>query len=441
MKPKLRYYRRQLETAGIAEIGLLQEKKFDAQAELVMSRNKFYQRKYRSSGLRPEDIRYRNLAALPFTFKSELVEDQLEHPPFGTNLTFDLARYTRMHQTSGTTGRPLKWLDTRRSWRWWLDCWGHIYCGAGVAPSDRIFVAFSFGPFIGFWTAFESAQMLGNMVLAGGGQSSEQRVLSIFENRATVLVCTPTYALRLAEAARGIGLDTRESPVRLTIHAGEPGASIPATKSRIEELWGAKCYDHPGMTEVGAYGYECALQTGGVHLNESEFIFEVIDPKTEAGVAEGEIGELVITNLGRAGMPVIRYRTGDLVRLNRERCPCGRSYARIMGGVLGRVDDMIVVRGVNIFPSALENILREFPEIAEYELEVFRERMMDELLIRIELKDGTTADSRPFAAAVEERLRLRLGIRARVAIVESGSLPRHELKARRIKYKEATGST
>ncbi|MBI3941060.1 MAG: AMP-binding protein [Acidobacteria bacterium] len=432
------YHRSSIETATASAIRRLQARKFDEQARRILSSNKFYQRKFASAGLRPEQVKYRNFAAFPFTLKSELVQDQLEHPPFGTNLTVNPSRFIRMHQTSATTGKPLKWLDTRACWRWWMECWAYIYRGVGVRADDKVFVAFSFGPFIGFWTAFEGAQKLGNLVLAGGGQSSEQRVLSILENKATVLVCTPTYALRLGEVAGQMGgVDLRQSSVRLTINAGEPGASIPATKQRIEELWGAKCYDHPGMTEVGAYGFECALQTGGVHLNEGEFIFEVVEPATGRPVGDGEQGELVISNLGRIGMPLIRYRTGDRVRLNSDKCACGRTFRRAMGGVLGRVDDMITVRGVNVFPSGVENVLRGFPEIEEFEIEVFKERHMDELVIRIELKAGLSPDADPLAALVQNKVRAQLGIRARVSIAEKGSLPRYELKARRIKVRAA----
>src|SRR5262249_50376302 len=274
---------------------------------------------------------------LPFTRKGELVADQDAHPPYGTNLSFPLGAYTRLHQTSGTTGRPLRILDTPESWLWWKRCWGYVYRGAGVRPDDRIFCAFSFGPFIGFWAAFEGGQHLGALMIPGGGQTSEQRLQMIADNQATVLVCTPTYALRLAEVAREQGFDASRSTIRATVHAGEPGASIPSTKQRIEEAWGARCYDHAGATEVGAHCFECVAQPGGIHLNEAEFIFEVVDPTTDEPADEGE---LIVTNLGRFGTPVVRYRTGDRVRRQPGLCPCGRTFGRLEGGILGRVDDM-----------------------------------------------------------------------------------------------------
>jgi phenylacetate-CoA ligase len=246
-----------------------------------------------------------------------------------------------------------------------------------------------------------------------------------------VLVCTPTYALHMAAEAKKAGIDlARDSTVRVTIHAGEPGASIPSTKKLIEESWGAKCYDHAGATEVGAFGFQCGLQPGAVHINESEFIAEVIDPKSGAPRVAGEQGELVITNLGRIGSPVIRYRTGDLVESSQQPCPCGRPYLLLQGGVLGRVDDMVIVRGVNVFPSAVESILREFSEIEEFRVEIFEKAALKEMKIVIEpnAHDRTTEglDER-----VGRRVRERIGLRPMIEFVAPGTLPRFELKAKR----------
>ena len=225
----------------------------------------------------------RTLADIPFTTKAELIEDQVANPPFGTNLTFPVHQYVRMHQTSGTSGKPLVWLDTAACWQWWMRCWSEVYRSIGVERGDRVYVAFSFGPFIGFWVAFEAAQHMGLMALSGGGQSTEQRLQAIIEREATVLVCTPTYALRLIEVASGMGVDLKKSAIRITLHAGEPGASLPSTREKIQQAFGARTYDHVGMTEMGAYGFECQAQSG-LHINEDEFIAEVIDPVSLAPV-------------------------------------------------------------------------------------------------------------------------------------------------------------
>ena len=312
-----------------------------------------------------------------------------------------------------------------------MRCWGYVYRGAGVNSEDAVFCAFSFGPYISHWTAIAGAWHIGAMCISGGGMNSEQRLQSLIDNRATVLVCTPTYALHLAEVARGLGIDLRAAAVRVGIYAGEPGASLPNVKRAIEDAWGATCFDHAGATEAGAWAFDCEAQTGAIHLNEAEFIFEVIDPESGESIGEGERGELVITNLGRAAMPVLRYRTGDLVELTPEPCPCGRSFARIKGGVLGRADDMIIVRGVNLYPSAIDDLVRSVQNISEYEVNIRRIAGMDDLSIKIE-----TAEEAAFEEAARGlALSFRTGYSIRVSIEQAptGSLPRYEFKSKRFK--------
>jgi phenylacetate-CoA ligase len=389
--------------------------------ELLLT-NVFYARKFANTGV--DDVReVRSLAELPFTTKGELSDDQAARPPFGTNLTYPLDHYLRLHQTSGTTGRPLRLLDTAESWQWWRDCWQPIYRAAGVTRADRIFFAFSFGPFVGFWSAFAGAEQLGALCITGGAMSSSERVAAIVAAEATVLLSTPTYALRLAEAAREEGVDLTRSKLRVSIHAGEPGASIPATRERIESELGVTVFDHTGATEIGAHGFSCEARDG-VHLIESEFIAEVLDPATGTAAEQGE-GELVMTNLGRWGMPVIRYRTGDRVRALRGRCVCGRTLVKLSGGIAGRVDDMVTVRGVNVFPSAIEAIVRRFAEVEEYRVELVSVREMDEIRCVIETRADGTADQ------VATAIHRELGIRCTVESVAPGTLPRFDMKAKR----------
>jgi phenylacetate-CoA ligase len=406
----------------------IQMERLGAMLGAILARNDFYRTKLASAGLREAgDVRcLEDLSRLPFTTKQELSADQEQHPPFGTNLSEPIERYVRVHQTSGTTGQPLRCLDTAESWAWWGRCWATVYENAGVSAADRVFFAFSFGPFIGFWSAFEGARAIGALSLAGGGMSSLQRLHAIIDNRATAVVSTPTYALHLAEVARQEGIDLKGSAVRVTIHAGEPGANIDSTRRRIEAAWGAQCFDHAGATEVGAWGFECPHRDG-LHLNEGEFIGEVIDPVSGRAADEGE---LVITNLGRVGMPVIRYRTGDKVIAQRSGCACGRPFLRFRGGVVGRIDDVLIIRGVNVFPSAIENIVRRFDEVVEFAVDVHRRGELDELELRIELREGGAQQA---AERLKASLREALGLRANVIVVAEGSLPRYELKARRFK--------
>lgn len=398
---------------------------------LMLASNAFYQRKL--GGLDPHEVSGPDdLAHLPFTTKNELMADQLDHEPYGTNLTLPLHDYVRFHQTSGTTGQALAVLDTAESWGWWASCWSDIYHAAGVGSDDIVFLAFSFGPFIGFWSAYEGAKSIGALVVPGGGQTSAQRLRMMLRTGATVLVCTPTYALHLAEVARSEGIDLAASAVRVTIHAGEPGASIPSTRARIEEAWGARTYDHIGMTEMGAYAFTC-LEQENVHVNEAEFIAEILDPLSGAPVAEGERGELVLTNLGRWGWPALRYRTRDLVVRGPARCGCGRTLLTLPGGVLGRVDDMLIVRGVNIYPSSIEAVLRRYPDVDEFRIVVLRAGALDEIEVEVECPKARVPE-------VEQALRQALSLRVPVRGVASGSLPRFELKARRVVDRRQNGN-
>jgi phenylacetate-CoA ligase len=334
-----------------------------------------------------------------------------------------------MHQTSGTHGAPLRWLDTPESWDAMLGCWLQILHTAGVTATDRLFFPFSFGPFLGFWTAFDAAQRLGCLCLAAGGMSSGARLRMMLDNHATVILCTPTYALHLAEVARAQGMALS---ARSLIVAGEPGGSIAGTRQRIEDAWGARVFDHSGMTEVGPVSVECAENPGGLHILEVDYIAEVIDPATSEPVSDGQLGELVLTNLGRWGSPLIRYRTGDLVRVDPEPCPCGRTFRRLAGGILGRTDDMIAIRGNNFYPTALEGLLRRFPEVVEYQVEVDTSAPLNALRVEVEPVAGDVGD---LADRVAAAIRDELLFRANVTVVAPGALPRFEMKARRVRKK------
>ena len=399
----------------------------------VYGRSRFYTHKIDAAGIRIDELRLpEDLCRLPLTTKTELIADQAAHPPWGTVLTEPIERYTRYCQTSSTTGRPLCWIDTNESWQWILECWKTVYRAAEVHAGDRAFFPFSFGPFLGFWAGFEAGCQLGIHCVPGGGMSSQQRLSIIEAIGATVICCTPTYALRLAEVAaqHGTGRPLAESQVRMIIVAGEPGGSIPATRQRIEAQWGARVIDHHGATEVGPISFECLEAPGFLHLNEGEYICEVLDVASDRAVADGERGELVVTNLGRTANPVIRYRTGDIVARQSSVCPCGRSWARLAGGILARADDMINIRGVNVYPASIESIVRRFPEVAEFRSTVSRAGSLRALTLEIEPISET--DRQPdLAARVSHQLRLALGLTVPVTVVEAGTLPRFEMKARR----------
>ena len=428
---RIDFYDPQMETLDRLRLRQAQDERL-ARLMSELTTNQFYLEKFQQAGLDMRSVRSADvLERLPFTTKAELVAEQQSRPPYGRLLTYPTARYRYLHQTSGTTGQALKCLDTREDWEGWMRGWGYVYRAAGVSESDLVFCAFSFGPYLSHWAAIDGARHIGALCVSGGGLSSEQRLRMILDSGSTVLVCTPTYAIHLAEVAVGVGLDLKSSAIRITIHAGEPGASVENVKRRIEQAWGATCFDHAGASEVGAWAFDCQAQTGSIHLNELEFVFEVIDPNSGEPVSEGNRGELVVTNLSRAGMPVLRYRTGDLVELTTEPCPCGRNLARIRGGVLGRADDMLIVRGVNLYPSAIDNLLRAIPAIIEYEVEIRRVGGMDDLLLKIEIPDVESFGS--VSEAVLAAFRSELNIRVSVEQAARGSLPRYEFKARRYK--------
>jgi phenylacetate-CoA ligase len=360
-------------------------------------------------------------SALPFTTKEELQPEPGDEP-YPTNLTYAPDEYVRFHRTSGTRGRPLMVLDTVEDWQWWLECWQYVLDGADVTAKDRALLAFSFGPFVGFWGAFDAVVQRGALAIPAGGMSSLARIELIRTMHATVLFCTPTYAMHLAEVAAKHNVNLAKLPVEKIVVAGEPGGSVPALRARIEEAWGATVFDHSGASEVGPWGF-ADRQRRGLHIMESEFIAEFISTETGQSATEGELAHLVLTPLGRVGSPVIRYRTGDLVRPYWSADGPVR-FVLLEGGVLGRADDMMIIRGMNIFPSSIEQILHSFPEVVEYRLTARKRGALDELVIDVE--DHLNRPER-----IAEELRLQLGLNVEVRCVEPMSLPRFEGKGRR----------
>jgi phenylacetate-CoA ligase len=409
-----------------------QGKRLHALLHQVYGRNAFYTRKLERAGTDLASLQFpSDLLGLPFTTKAEFVEDQALHPPYGSKMTEPLENYTRYCQTSSTTGSPLRWLDTNESWQWVMDCWKAVYRAARVGPADRIFFPFSFGPFLGFWSAFEAGWQIGAQCIPGGGMSSQVRLAVLDAVGATVVCCTPTYALWLAEvSARENGPPLADNSVRVLIVAGEPGGSIPATRERIEQAWGARVIDHHGLTETGPLSFECWEAPGGLHVNEGEFIAEVLDPQTGLPVPDGQRGELVVTNLGRTASPVIRYRTGDIVVRRSDPCVCGRTWARLEGGILARADDMVNIRGVNVYPTAIESVVRCFAEVVEFRSTVSQAGAMRSLSVEVEV-DPSASNIDELPARLSLQLREALGLNVPVRVSEPGTLPRFEMKARR----------
>ena len=402
------------------ELRKYQLTRLNRQLQAILPANNFYREKLGAESLKLESLD--DLNELPYTFKSDLVSEAKRNS-LPKNLTWPAEQYVRYHRTSGTLGRPMVVFDTNDDWQWWLSTWQYVLDAAGTAFSDRCILAFSFGPFIGFWSAFDAIAARGAMVVPTGGMSSLARLDVIQSTKATAMFCTPSYALHLAEIAAENGIVTQDCGIKTVVVAGEPGGSIPSTRSRIEKSWNAKVIDHGGASEIGPWGVG-DRQGRGLHIIESEFIAEFISVQTGGPAEDNELSELVLTTLGRTGSPVIRYRTGDLVRPRWNTHVDECNFVLLEGGAIGRSDDMLVIRGVNVFPSSIEQILRGFPEIVEFRMTASRKSEMDQL--KIEIEDRLAKPER-----VQKELHVRLGLRIDVECVAAGTLPRSEGKSKR----------
>lgn len=366
------------------------------------------------------------LKRLPFVTKRGLLDDQQRHPPFGTNLTFPLEQYTHLNHTSGTSGKTLRVLDTDEDWRWWATSLGRVLTAAGVGPGDRVALAYSFGPYIQFWASYAGVLDVGAMAIPMGGMESVQRLHTIADYQATALLATPSYAARLAKVAAASDMESAMTSIERIVCTGEPGASLPAMREQIEAAWGAQCFDHAGTSESGPFGHPCGA-AGGLHLDEEEFVCELLEPNGTEPAAPGEVAEIVVTPLGRVGFPVVRYRTGDVVEVAPGPCPAHHPGTWLPQGILGRVDDMVVIRGMNVFPSAIEQILRESGGVGEFRVQFYTDpHAMDEVKVEAELQDAGEA------RAIQARMKQRLGLRVRIVPVKTGVLPTRDHKAKRV---------
>ncbi len=402
----------------------------------VYARSPFYRRKLDEAAVRPEDVRtMADVRRIPFTEKEELRQSQLEAPPWGDFGCIGPDEAVRVFQTSGTTGKPVRVMLNRNDWHEnFYEQFMHFRCGYGLTEKDILFVPFNYGLHIAWWGFQTAMEKAGLMVIPGGGQSSEDRLRSMLDWNATVVCGTPSYLLFLAETAREMGIDLAASAVKKIVAAGEPGACVPATKLQIESQWGAECFDDIGSTEIGNFGYEC-IEHQGTHVAEGLYLAEALDPDTFEPVPDGEIGELVLTNLTCESVPLIRYRMMDLVRFDRTPCACSRTYLRLDGGVLGRVDDMFHFAGINIYPTQIQELLHENKEFAQaYQLVVPKMGSGRRLRILVEPSQGGMPEDilreagERFAAAVK----YRVTVTPEVQFVEPGSLPRAEGKAKRV---------
>jgi phenylacetate-CoA ligase len=421
------------------ELKALQLLKLRRMCEWAQAECDFHRRRFEKAKFKPEQLKsLDDLRRIPVMTRAEWMDCQAEKPLFGDLVTAPREHAIRYHLTSGTSGRqPLRVLDSMRDWEWIAEMWCYGFWGFGVRPQDTVFFAFSYGSFIGFWGAHYCCEKIGALVLPSGNMTTENRVKQIVEMDATTVCATPTYALRMAQAAREMGIDLPSSRVNKLIVSGEPAGSIPAVKRMIEQQWGAKCGDTAGMTEIGTIMiFECSHQPGGTHILEDNYIEEVVDPLTLEAKGYGEEGERIVTSFGRGFIPLLRYRTGDLVmRMPWSKCTCGRTFDWYEGGIRGRTDDMKAIRGTNVYPRAVESIVRERDEIDEFQIVLWRkDNVQDEITVKVEVKPEFEAKASELLPRLAKDLATaHEGLRFNVEAVEHGTLPRFELKAKRLK--------
>ncbi|MBI4317021.1 MAG: phenylacetate--CoA ligase family protein [Chloroflexi bacterium] len=438
-KKPVGYWNPKTELMPREQLQQLQLRKLQVLVAFAFERSPFWRGKLDATGVQPRDVqRFEDIQRLPFVTKADFLESQQAHPPYGDFITAPASIAMVYHQTSGTSGKtPLRALDSQRSWQWGAESWACGLYAFGIRSTDVAYLPFGFGSFIGFWGAHYGLQKIGTMTVAGGAQSSEARIRQMIDLEATVVTATPSYAIRLSQVAKEMGIDlAKDSKVEMIVLAGEPGANIPSTKAMIEEAWGAHAGDYAGMTEsAGICSFECSEQPGGMHIVEDHFWEEVVDPLTGKWVDYGQKGERVCTSFGRGYWPLIRYRTGDLVeRVPGSVCPCGRTFDIYKGGIIGRTDDMKLIRGTNVFPSAIEGVVRRYSQIREFQIVLTKVDYIDEITVKLEPNATAPSSTWPDLAMEVGRdlSEAHEGLRFNVEMVAPETLPTFELKAKRL---------
>lgn len=438
MNTKQKYWNPVLETLPREKLRALQLKKFKRIFAWTYKNSRFHRKLYDAAGIKPEDIqKFEDIRRVPKVEKSMMRDVQRKDPfPYGDALCVPLEEVSEFRQTSGTTGQPIYQADTWQDWEWWMECWSYILWSQGYRPSDRVFFPFGYNIFVAFWAGHYAAEKLGCEVVPGGVLDTQARILKIQELKATAMMATPTYILGMADTARSkMNIDPTRLGIKRITCAGEPGASIPSTKQRMEAAWNAKVFDHAGATEIGAWSYECLEQPGGMHVNEAMFLVEIEDMETGELIEEpGRRGKMVITAFDRQAQPCVRFDSKDVIEWDPEQCPCGRSFRLIKGGVLGRADDITKVKGVLLSPAAIEEVVRGVKGLSdEYEVIVDRLGDIDRIKLKVELLPGAEEQTNQIEGVLKDQLRLKTNLGYRIEFYDYGQLPRYEVKAKRFK--------
>jgi phenylacetate-CoA ligase len=429
------YWNPLLETLPYEKLRQLQLMKFKEIFTWAYGHSKFYRKLYTDAGIEPGDIRkFDDISNVPKVEKSMMRDIQCKDPfPYGDILCVPLDQVTDYRQTSGTTGQPIYQADTWQDWEYGTESFAYGLYAQGYRPSDRLFVPFGYNIFVAFWAYHYAGEKLGCEVIPGGVLNTEARILKIQELKATGMGATPTYVLGMAETAQKIGINP---PSDLTIRkitvAGEPGGSIPATRKRMEEAWGAKVYDQVGSTEIGHWGWECRHQAG-LHANEALFLVEIEDINTDQIIDKpGQKGKMVITTFNRMAQPCIRFDVKDIIQWNTRQCDCGRTFRLLDGGIMGRVDDITKVKGVLLSPTAIEEVVRDIPKLSnEYLVVVTKKGDIDNITLKVEILPEYRDEEANIKTVLVDQLRVKTNLGYNIEFHELGSLPRSQAKSRR----------
>ena len=435
---KMQYWNPFLETLPRENIRKLQLRKFQNIFKWAYKHSAFHRSLYGQEGVRPEDIRsFEDIRRVPKVEKAMMRDIQGRDPfPYGDALCVPLEEVAVFRQTSGTTGKPVYQPDTWQDWEWWAESWAFILWAQGYRPRDRVFIPFGYNIFVAFWAGHYAAEKIGCEVVPGGVLDTQARILKIQELQATAMMATPTYILGMADTARQkMDIDPSQLSINKITCAGEPGASIPSTKKRMETAWGAKVYDHSGATEIGAWSYECLEQPGGMHVNEAFFMVEIEDLETgEIIETPGKRGKMIITALDRQAQPCVRFDSKDVIEWDAAPCACGRTFRVINGGVVGRSDDITKVKGVLLAPAAIEEVVRSIDGLGdEYEVIVDKLGDRDRIKLKVELMPDAQERSKAIKTHLKDQLRLKTNLAYLTEFYDYGRLPRYEVKAKRFK--------
>ncbi len=431
------YWNPLLETMPREKLRQLQFKKFKEIFTWAYDNSRFYHKLYSDAGIEPGDLKiYEDIKKVPKMEKAMMRTAQGEGKdpfPYGDILSVPLEQVTAYRQTSGTTGQPVYQADTWQDWELSTEAYAYALYAQGYRASDRIFLPFGYNIFIAFWAYHYAGEKLGCEVVPGGVLNTEARILKIQELKATAMGATPTYVLGMAETARKMGIDPpKDLLIRKITVAGEPGGSIPATRKRMEDAWGAKVFDQVGSTEIGHWGWECRFQSG-LHVNEALYLVEIEDTDTGEPIEKpGKRGKMVVTTFNRMAQPCIRFDVKDMIQWNSRQCDCGRTFRLLDGGIMGRADDITKVKGVLLSPTAIEEVVRDIPQLSnEYQVVVTKKGDIDNITLKVEILPEYKNDEAAIRTVLVDQLRVKTNLGYNIEFHEYESLPRSQAKSRR----------